>query len=113
VETIYHITRASNWQRALLVGCYTSPSLGDAGFIHCSLRHQLLSVANSHFHAAKDLVLLHVEPGRLNAEVRYGNLSGGANLFPHVYGCIPCSAVRHVTRFIPSDDGSFTEATLP
>jgi uncharacterized protein (DUF952 family) len=45
-------------------------------------------------------VLLHIDPARLQAPVRYENLEGGRELFPHVYGPVPVSAVVDVTPLL-------------
>jgi uncharacterized protein (DUF952 family) len=80
------------------------------GFIHCSDSHQVVWVANQRFRGRQDLVLLHIDPAQLGLEVRYENLEGGIQQFPHVYGAIPVSAVVEVAAFQPSDDGTFGEA---
>ena len=53
-------------------------------------------------------MLLHIDPGRLDAEVRYENLEGGQQQFPHVYGPIPISAIVDVVPFRPATDGTFS-----
>ena len=65
-------------------------------------------VANQRFRGRQDLILLRIDPARLTAEVRYENLEGGTQLFPHVYGPIPVTAVVNVAPFLPSPDGTFT-----
>jgi uncharacterized protein (DUF952 family) len=80
------------------------------GFIHCSNGHQVVWVANQRFRGRTDLVLLHIDPTRLGAQVRYENLEGGEELFPHVYGPIPVTAVVDVVRFLPAEDGTFGTA---
>ena len=42
------------------------------------------------------LVLLELDLGRVPAEVRWENLEGGREPFPHVYGPVPVSAVISV-----------------
>jgi uncharacterized protein (DUF952 family) len=104
---LLHITTAAAWARAQEAGAYTADSLDSEGFIHCSERQQVVWVANTRFRGRMDLVLLHIDPSRLDAAVRYENLEGGHELFPHVYGPIPVSAVIEVVPFVPSADGSF------
>ncbi len=41
-------------------GVYTAPSLEKAGFIHCSLAHQIPAVANYNFKGQQGLVLLEI-----------------------------------------------------
>jgi uncharacterized protein (DUF952 family) len=93
---ILHITTAAAWADAQAHGAYTADSLSTEGFIHCSDPHQVMWVANQRFSGRTDLVILHIDPARLRAEVRYENLEGGTDLFPHVYGPIPREAVLEV-----------------
>jgi len=104
---IFHITSRAAWDSALGAGIYEADSLATEGFIHCSTAAQYIWVANQRFHGRTDLLLLHIDPTRLRSEVRYENLEGGENLFPHVYGAIPIGAVLNVVPLRPLDDGSF------
>ena len=104
---IFHITPQGAWEAALARGEYTADSLLTEGFIHCSDPHQFLWVANQRFRGRGDLVLLHIDSTRLEAAVRYENLEGGTQLFPHIYGGIPVSAVVNATPLRPSADGTF------
>ena len=105
---IFHITSRAAWESALGAGIYEADSLSTEGFIHCSTADQYAWVASQRFRGRLDLVLLHIDPGRLRSEVRYENLEGGATLFPHVYGVIPIGAVLNATPFLPGPDGTFS-----
>jgi uncharacterized protein (DUF952 family) len=109
---ILHITTGEAWRDAQSHGAYTADSLATEGFIHCSTPAQVIWVANMRFRGRTDLVLLHIDPSRLDARIVYENLEGGEQLFPHVYGAIPESAVVLVTPFRPSSDGSFDATQL-
>lgn len=100
---IFHITTAQEWSRALAAGEYAADSLATEGFIHCSDGHQYRWVARTRFRGRTDLILLHIDPSRVYAEIRYENLEGGSELFPHVYGTIPADAVIDVTRLDPGE----------
>jgi len=113
MSPIYHVTRRSDWEHALATGRFAPASLEREGFIHCARRGQLVGVGNDYFRGVRDLVLLQLDPERLDAEVRQENLHGGADRYPHVYGSIPCAAVVAVTPFAPRPDGSFGESALP
>jgi len=104
---IYHITRQSDWDTALAAGSYAADSLATEGFIHCSTAQQVIATANRIFKGKRDLVLLSVETDKVGAEIRYENLEGGTNLFPHVYGALAIAAVTAAHDFPPRDDGSF------
>jgi uncharacterized protein (DUF952 family) len=106
---ILHITTEAAWADAKANGAYAADSLATEGFIHCSTPSQVVWVANNRFRGRTDLVLLHIDPSKIDAEIRYENLEGGRELFPHVYGPIPVAAVVEVTPFRPLVDGSFSQ----
>jgi len=104
---ILHITKQTEWQKAASVGEYRTSSLCDQGFIHCSRLEQVLPVANFLFGGQSGLVLLCIDEGKLDAEVRCENLEGEQEIFPHVYGKINLDAVVDVIEFEPEIDGHF------
>ena len=104
---IYHITRKTDWETALAAGPYAADSLATQGYIHCSTAEQVIATANRLFRARRDLVLLCVETNRVKAEIRYENLEGGTNLFPHVYGALEIASILAVHDFPPQDNGCF------
>ena len=107
MTSIYHITTAHQAAEAERVGTYLPAEFTREGFIHCSYRHQVLPVANRIFVGKENLVLLKVDPSRLTVRIVDENLEGGTELFPHVYGAIPWSAVVEVIDFHPDQDGLF------
>jgi len=104
---ILHITKRTEWEAAVSAGEYSAASLHDQGFIHCTIPDQAVSIANALFAGQNGLVLLCIDEERLDAEVRYENLEGGDELFPHVYGNINLNAVTDVIEFEPETDGRF------
>ena len=48
------------------------------------------------FSGVRGLVLLEIDLARVPGEVRWENLEGGSELFPHLYGPLPASAVISV-----------------
>jgi uncharacterized protein (DUF952 family) len=105
---LFHITSASEAAAAQESGEYRPTAFPREGFVHCSYRRQILDVANRLFRGHTDLVLLEIDAARLACEVRDENLTGGTELFPHVYGAIPMSAVVRIHRFPCDPDGGFT-----
>ena len=67
----------------------------------------MLDVANRRFAGRADLVLLEIDRTKLPCEVIDENLEGGADLFPHVYGRLPISAVVQVHPFPCGAAGQF------
>lgn len=101
---LLHIALPDDWATAQQSGEYRvstrGRSLDDEGFIHCSYPHQLLGVAGRFYGDVDEVLLLHLDPNRLGAEVRVEPaVEGGSELFPHVYGPIPVAAVTATTRW--------------
>ena len=94
---ILHITTPAAWTEALAKGRYDADSLVTQGFIHCSQPAQLDWVLDRHFKGRSGLIVLQIDVAKIPAEIRYENLEGGTQLFPHIYGPIPCAAVTAVT----------------
>jgi uncharacterized protein (DUF952 family) len=112
---ILHITTPYEWEKALLEGEYTAPSLGSEGFIHCSTIKQTIDTANIFFKGQNGLILLCIDESKLASKCKYEDPTGGGlhdpgvgNLFPHVYGPINISAVIKVVDFPTDDNGFFT-----
>jgi len=112
VALIYHISLASDWNQASEAGEYRvstrDRTLDDVGFIHCSQRSQLEAVANAVYQGAGDLVLLSIDPDRLQSEIRYDHVNGWMDPFPHIYGPLNTDAVVDVSPLRPGPDGRFS-----
>jgi uncharacterized protein (DUF952 family) len=106
---IFHITRREAWARAEAEGIYLTETFPTEGFIHFSTRTQVAEVANARFRGVKGLVLLVVDTDKVTAEIRYENLEGGRQMFPHIYGGLNVDAVVKVADFEPGADGYFAQ----
>jgi uncharacterized protein (DUF952 family) len=105
---------AHEWEGVRASGWWRPASLDDPaqGFVHLSTREQIEVTATTYYAGATDLVLLTVDPERLD-DVRFEASSPppGApvreGLFPHLYGPLPIHAVVTATPWLPEADGSF------
>ncbi|MEU1475772.1 DUF952 domain-containing protein [Streptomyces sp. NPDC001668] len=97
---IVHLTERSLWEEARARGRYEISTRGrtlqEEGFIHCSTREQLPGTAARFFADVPDLVVLVIDPARLDVPLKYEAPAPGAEEFPHVYGPIPVDAVVDV-----------------
>ncbi|MEU9018262.1 DUF952 domain-containing protein [Actinomadura sp. NPDC048394] len=105
-QTLLHIAERRHWESARDSGVsYTMSTLGrtldEEGFVHCSSDMGQVDGVLGRFYGAvprSDLVLLVIDVARLDAPVRRERV--GDEVFPHVYGPIPVSAVIDV-RSLP------------
>jgi len=96
MNTIFHITSATAAEEAKRSGEYVPEGFAVEGFIHCSYAHQIRGVLNRFFQGRTGLVLLEIDPSRVECRIVDENLEGGEELFPHVYGRLPLSAVVRI-----------------
>lgn len=107
---LYHLTETDTWNAAVAAGEYRQSTRGATlervGFIHCSLRHQVLTVAGFVYPDADDLVLLTIDPEKVTAEIRFEpGAPGATEEFPHIYGPLPVAAVVNVAPVTRDGDG--------
>jgi uncharacterized protein (DUF952 family) len=99
MPTIYHVTTAEEWTSAQKTGAYTSPSLNDEGFIHCSSdQAQVKGVLERYFAGKTNLVALVIDTDLLKSRFIYEWSPSTADTFPHVYGPINTDAVTEVQK---------------
>lgn len=112
---IYKICPRPLWREAEAAGRFTgAPIDHQDGFIHFSTAAQVAETAARHFAGQDDLLLVAVEADALGDGLRYEPSRGG-DLFPHLYGPLPLSAVVAVDDMPLGADGrhAFTARILP
>jgi uncharacterized protein (DUF952 family) len=93
MSVIYKILGREAWLAASALGTFDGSPVDLAdGFIHFSTAEQVQETAKRHFTGQTDLVLLAVDALALGAPVTWEPSRGG-ELFPHLYGPMPASAV--------------------
>lgn len=104
---ILHIAAVDHWEEAQALGEYRLDSLETEGFIHCSTPQQVLGPANEFYRGRSDLVLLVIDPVRLEARLVYEDSYESGTIFPHIYGPLNLEAVINVLPFPARPDGTF------
>jgi uncharacterized protein (DUF952 family) len=95
--TIYKIVSAALWRESEAAGRFSgSPVDVLDGFIHFSTATQVRETAAKHFAGVPDLVIVAVAVEAIDGPNLRWEPSRGGNLFPHLYGDLPCAAVQWV-----------------
>lgn len=77
----------------------------EDGFIHLSTAQQLSETLALHFRGQSNLSILAIRTADIHANLRWEPSRGG-QLFPHVYGSIPVSAVVNEAKIDVAEDGT-------
>ncbi len=89
---LYHIVAASDWEVYASQDFYETPSLHTEGFIHLSTAAQVPGTLQRFFAGRTDLLLLHIETDKLNAELKFESVADHG-VFPHLYGRLNADAI--------------------
>ncbi len=98
---ILRITTREIWEQALARGEFRSDDLAAEGFIHCSTPEQLTYVHEKFYRGLTGLIVLRIDPEKLESPLVWENPHETLKLFPHVYGPIHPGAVIEV---VPIED---------
>lgn len=112
---ILHLASKDVWLAAVNRGVYHADSLSTEGFIHCSKPSQIVGVANTFYRGQTGLVLLVIDPSKLEAELKWEppaepkpSHARAEELFPHLYGPLNLDAVVKVVPLHPDANGLFS-----
>jgi uncharacterized protein (DUF952 family) len=102
---VFKLVDRASWPAAAPAASFAGSAV-DArdGFIHFSTAAQLRETAARHFAGQPDLLLVAVDAASLGEALRWEPSRGG-DLFPHLYGPLPSSAVRWVSALDLDDSG--------
>ena len=96
---IFHIMKRDEWQGNTHTN-YLPASLVKQGFIHCCTEEQIPGVVRQWFAGEKKLLVMEIEPDKLVSKLKFENLEGGKELFPHIYGLINPEAIVQIKELV-------------
>ena len=101
-QPLFHLALKGDWEQAQDSSTYQWSTRGmrltEVGFIHCSWQEQVPKTFERFYADAGEIVLLEIDPIRLNSPLRADAIPTG-ELFPHLYGPLPIEAVRSITPY--------------
>jgi uncharacterized protein (DUF952 family) len=105
VTTIYKICEQEAWRAAEAAGGFGGSAVDERdGFIHFSTAAQVAETAAKHFAGQHGLMLVAVDGDALGPALQWER-SRDNDLFPHLYGALPLSAVRWARPLPEEIDG--------
>lgn len=109
---IYHIVKKDNWDSYKLSAYYVPGSLSREGYIHCSFEDQVIKVANTLHRGQDDLLVLCINRKKIESILKIEDLFNIKEVYPHLYGKLPLSAVLKVVPLELDKDGEFIPPNL-
>ena len=100
---IYHIAIQAEWDARKDLPTYVPDRYWKDGFIHCSELQQLERLADHNLRGRSDLLLLEIQPTKLQPETRYKQ--GSRERYPHICGPINKDAITKTVAVPCNPDG--------
>lgn len=107
MRSIFHIIKKSEIKTIAELGSYKPISIEADGFIHCSYVDQICRVANNLYNGQDGLVLIEIDRSKTNCKVVDEDLYKLNELFPHIYGPLPYTAIIAIHDFKCTEVGHF------
>jgi uncharacterized protein (DUF952 family) len=105
MTTVYNIVAADLWQAAEDSGVFSGAGIDlNDGFIHLSTGAQARRTAQLYFAGQGSLMLVAIDEASLGDALKYEPSRDG-DLFPHLYGSLPLTAVLSVRPLPLGADG--------
>jgi uncharacterized protein (DUF952 family) len=106
MTTVYKIVAADLWRAAEDSGVFAGAGIDlNDGFIHLSTGAQARRTAELYFAGQDNLVLVAADDASLGEALQYEPSRDG-DLFPHLYGSLPLTAVQSVRPLPLGADGN-------
>lgn len=93
---VYILASEQDWQHALELGYWQTPSLASQGFIHAASHEQVPIVFAKHFSNQPLICLLKLDEASLVDYLHWDKHPISGELYPHIYCPIPLASVERV-----------------
>lgn len=101
---IFRIAAPEALAAASVQGHYEGEAHDKAdGFIHCSAKAQIEGTLLAHYADAQKLAIAQIDTALLGDTLKW-EASRGGQMFPHIYGVLPWSAVQAVYLITKDED---------
>ncbi len=106
-EFVYRLISQDDWRQAQAerIVAYQAIDQQD-GFLHLSVRDQVLDTAALYFKDRDDLLALEISYQKIAQDLKFEPSRDGV-LFPHLYGQLSVAAITRAIPLIASTDGDY------
>ena len=90
-DLLFTLIRKADWKAFTSTGVFAPQELEDQGYIRCIQDAQLEDYANSQCEKNEDLLLVVIDPLRIQTPLKEENIDG--NTYPNIYGSLSMDAI--------------------
>lgn len=113
-QMIYHIAEQSSWESQIDSTAYIHDSLKTDGFIHSSVREEVMPTFERYFKSPGQYVLLIIDESQIEAKVEHEFVESRQTYFPHIFGPLNKTAIRRLVEFESLENLRYlVEETIP
>lgn len=94
---LFHVAKASNWEKYKHGGTYFSETFDTENFIHLSEVSQVKGVLGRYYKNQDNLLILCIEKEKLKSELIYEKATNN-EYFPHLYGGLNINAISKIIK---------------
>lgn len=106
-ELIFHLVSEETWKDAQDSGEYRPEVYHEKGFIPCAGGKDVQKIANEQYLEITDLLLLVIDPTRVNAKVSYDESSDSGPVRPYIAGALNNDAVIDKIQLSKNEEGKY------
>lgn len=106
-ELIFHLVSRNAWKEGQQEGRYQPEFYEQEGYIPCADGRQVQVTANQKFKDAEELLLLVIDPTRVNTQVSYEYDEDVEEKVPRIYGPLNIDAVIDKIELEANQEGKF------
>jgi uncharacterized protein (DUF952 family) len=107
IDLIFKIVPRAEWEAES--GDYHGSAHDKAdGFLHFSTASQLAETLRLYYVGQDDLMLVAASVSALGEALRWEHAPSRGENFPHLYGPLPCDAIKWARPLLRDPDGGFT-----
>jgi uncharacterized protein (DUF952 family) len=111
-DLIFKVVPRAEWEASS--GDYHGSAHDQAdGFLHFSTAAQLPETLRRYYAGQDDLILVAVNPAALGTALKWEYSPSRAEDFPHLYGALPCDAMKWARPIARGVGGNFVLPDLP
>ena len=108
---IIHALLEKTWKKTKEKTYYGEDSIKTEGFIHASDVQNFHKVAPNFANVTEPMVLLYIDPKKVEPTIKWEDLDNCGTQYPHIYGSLNLDSVVSVVPYVKDEKGNWVGDT--